>query len=321
MKSDTVHIGVDVSSKKLDVYNPVTGVTDSFENEASGFRKIRDMARKHKAMVCCEPTGGYELELVLFMQRFKVPVAYCDGYRVRCYARSRGEFSKNDAVDARMISLFADHSKVNVIGEKDRSELELRCRWKLYQALNEMHVILAQKASSEHDKTVKAMLERRSKSLRNDAQKALAKCEEIAACDERMNSLLERFLLIDGVGPATALAILALLPEIGRIGDAAITKLAGLVPMDDQSGDRNGSRHIFGGRRPVRNALYMASIAAVKFNHILKPYYQELKKRMPGPKASKWALVPVMRKLLLLMNRIARDPDFVPQEKPKSTAA
>ncbi len=321
MKSDIVHIGVDVSSQKLDVYNPVTGVTESFANDVSGFRKIREMARRHKAMVCCEPTGGYELEMVLFMQRFKVPVAYCDGYRVRCYARSRGEFSKNDAVDARMISLFADHSKVNFIGEKDCSELELRRCWKLYQTLNEMHVILAQKASSEHDKTIRALLEKRSKALRRDARKALEKCEEIASGDERMGSIVRRFMLIDGVGPATALAILALLPEIGRLGDGAITKLAGLVPMEDQSGAWDGMRHIFGGRRPLRNALYMASIPAVRFNHILGPYYEKVKERMPGPKASKWALVPVMRKLLLLMNRIARDPDFVPQQKPKSSVA
>ncbi len=64
----------------------------------------------------------------------------------------------------------------------------------------------------------------------------------------------------------------------------------------------------------------MASIAAVRFNHILGPYYKEVKKRMPGPKASKWALVPVMRKLLLLMNRIARKPEFVPQQRQKSSA-
>jgi len=321
MKSDIVHIGVDVSSKKLDVYNPVTGVAESFDNEVSGFRKIREMARRHKAVVCCEPTGGYELEMVLFLQGFKVDVAYCDGYRVRCFARSLGEFSKDDRIDARMISRFADSVNVRILDEKDRSELELRNRWKLYRTLNEMHVILAQKASSEHDKAIKAMLEKRSAALYRDAHKALLRCGEIIEKDPRMQNLLERFLLIDGVGPATALAIIALVPEIGTMGDNAMAKLIGVAPLSNQSGDKNGSKQIFGGRREVRNALYMSAVVASRCNHVLKPYYQELRERMPGPKASKWALVPVMRKLLLLMNRIARDPDFMPQEKPKSKAA
>ena len=83
MKSDTVHIGVDVSKEKLDVYNPATDVVSELPNDATGFRMVRDMARRGKAVVCCEPTGGCELDMVLFLQRFGVPVAHCDGYRVR----------------------------------------------------------------------------------------------------------------------------------------------------------------------------------------------------------------------------------------------
>ena len=96
----------------------------------------------------------------------------------------------------------------------------------------------------------------------------------------------------------------------------AIAKLVGAAPMDNQSGKTDKYKHIHGGRKNVRNALYMAAVASVKFNHILGAYYQQVKQRMPGPKASKWALVPVMRKLIHLMNRIARDPNFTPQKKP-----
>ena len=69
MKSEIVHIGVDVSKEKLDVYNPITGEVSELPNDAAGFREVRAMARRGKAVVCCEPTGGYELDMVLFFQR------------------------------------------------------------------------------------------------------------------------------------------------------------------------------------------------------------------------------------------------------------
>jgi len=321
MKSESVHIGVDVSKLKLDVYNPITRTTATEPNTPEGFRKIRDCARKANAVVCCEPTGGLELEMIMFLQRFNVPVAYCDGYRVRHYALSTGQFSKNDRIDAAMISRYADNTDVRILDEKDKEQLELRRRWALYRTLVDMHTILAQKASAEHDKAIKAMLQAESRRLRKKALTVLAACIKIVEGNERMNRLFSSFLKVEGIGQATALAVLAGVPELGTISDAAVSKLVGVVPMEHQSGKTDKTKHIYGGRKDVRNALYMAAVASVRFNHILGDYYQLLRQRMPGPKASKWALVPVMRKLIELMNRIARDPSFVPQERPMAKAA
>jgi len=317
MKSDSVHIGVDISKEKLDVYNPVTGQEVSVGNDPAGFRKVREMARKHKAVVCCEPTGSCDLDMVLFLQRAKVPVAYCDGYRVRHFALSTGEFSKNDRIDARMISRFADNTNVRILDEKDQDQLKLRNRWSAYRALIDVHVVLAQKACSEHDASVKALLESESKRLKRKANAVLGKCVEIVNQNPRMRDLLERFVLIDGIGDVTAMAVIVGIPELGTISDAAVSKLAGVAPMERQSGKTDHIRHIHGGRKDVRRTLYMAAIVAARSNHILSEYYAQLKQRMPGPKAAKWALVPVMRKLIMLMNRIARDPNFVPEQRPR----
>lgn len=321
MKSDVVHIGVDVSKGKLDVYNPNDGTVTEVGNEASGFRRIRDLARRYQAVVCCEPTGGYELDMVLFLQRFKVRVAYCDGYKVRHYAKACGEESKNDKIDARMISLFADNAKVHILGEKDAAQLKLRQRYNLYKTFVDMHVILAQKASSEPNADIRKLLLAESGRLERRAKAMLAKCVELANEDERMEHLLERFVAIDGVGAITALAILAWLPEIGTMSDGAVTKLAGLAPKEGQSGMSDHTRYCSGGRRNVRCALYMACLPAINHNHILGAYYEKVKQRIPGPKAKKWAMVPVMRKLLHLMNRLASDDTFELQKKPRSTAA
>ena len=321
MKSDNVHIGVDVSKEKLDIYNPLTKATTSESNTPEGFRKIREAARKAKAVVCCEPTGGLEFDMVMFLQKHDIPVAYCDGYRVRHYALSTGEFSKNDRIDARMISRFADNTDVRILGEKDRARIRLRRLWSLYKTLVDTHVVLAQKASIEPEKDLKNMLRTESESLRKKAGKVLESCRRLIEANEDLKRIFTTILLIDGVGQITALAVLAGVPELGKISDAAVAKLVGAAPMDNQSGKTDKSKHIHGGRKEVRNALYMAAVASVKFNHILGTYYQQVRQRMPGPKASKWALVPVMRKLIHLMNRIARDPNFVPQRKSTSKAA
>lgn len=321
MKSETMHIGVDVSKEKLDIYNPKTNTVTTEPNSTEGFRNLRAIARKNNAVVCCEPTGGLELEMILFLQKFDIPVAYCDGYRVRHYALATGQFSKNDKVDARMISRYADSADIRILDEKDNDQIELRKRLSLYQAFIDMHVLLAQKASSERDSSIKTMLQTESKRLKSKAMKMMNRCLEIIERNDRMNNLYVRFVAIDGIGPATAITVIAEIPEIGSLSDEAISKLVGVAPMDHQSGKTDHTKHIYGGRKNVRNALYMAAVASIKFNHILGEYYQSLRSRMPGPKASKWALVPVMRKLIILMNRIARDPEFVPETKPRIKAA
>jgi len=321
MKSEAVYIGVDVSKTKLDVYNPITNKVITVVNSIEGFRQIRTMAREAKAIVCCEPTAGFELDMILFLQKFKVTVAYCDGYRVRHYALSLGQLSKNDRIDAKMIARFADNSEVRIIKEKDHNHMTLRARWKLYKTLVDVHTQLAHKAFIEPDAQIQAMLRAESARMRKKADAILAKCIALVQGDERMGYLFARFTEIDGVAARTALAVIVGIPEIGTISDAALAKLVGVAPLDNQSGTVDRTKKTFGGRKDVRSCLYMAVIPAIRTNHILGPYYEEVKKRMPGPKASKWAVVPVMRKLLHLMNRLARDPNFELQQRPRIKTA
>ena len=140
MKS--VHIGVDVSKEKLDVYIPATKegaspTTMEVDNNTEGFRKLRELARKAKATVCVEPTGGYELELIAFMHKFDVEVAYADALRVRQFARAEGNLSKNDAIDAALISRFADKIGVRTLEKQDVDTVELKRKTKFRQTLTD----------------------------------------------------------------------------------------------------------------------------------------------------------------------------------------
>lgn len=324
MKSDsvpTVHIGVDVSKAKLDIFVPATkeGVrptTEQVDNTIEGFRKLRDIARKVNAVVCVEPTGGYELELIAFLHKFDVKVAYVDALRVRQFAKAEGNFSKNDSIDAALISRFADKIGVRILDKQDVDIIELRRKTKFRQSMMDARTALICKLETETDAEMKKLLREQIAHLEKVIDKAEKSCLESVARNERMDGLHKRFCLVGGVSNITSISILAGLPEIGTLPDAKLFRLVGIAPEEKQSGTKEWQRRIWGGRKDVRNALYMATIASLQWNDILGSYYR--KKRAEG-NPHNWSMIPTMRKLLSLLNRIARDPDFVPKAEPDST--
>ena len=321
MKSDTVHIGVDVSKGKLDIYVPAKKegsrpLTKEVDNSVAGFRELRNLARKAKATVCVEPTGGYELELIAFMHKFDVPVAYTDALRVRQFARAEGSLSKNDAIDAALISRFADKIGVRVLEAQEVEAVELKRKAKFRQTMVDSRTAMINRLETEIDPEMKALLKEQIRLAGRIIDKAERLCLDTVKKNDRMNSLKERFTAIGGVGDLTAISILSSLPEIGTLPDGKLNRLVGIAPEEKQSGTKEWQRRIWGGRKDVRNALYMAAVASIKWNAILGGYYH--KKRAEGH-PHKWAIVPTMRKLLSLLNRIARDPGFTPMPEPEST--
>ena len=321
MKSDVVHIGVDVSKEKLDVFVPaqkegMRPATKELDNSVAGYRELRDLARKARATVCVEPTGGYELELIAFLHKYEVPVAYADALRVRQFARAEGCLSKNDTIDAALISRFADTIGVRTLEAQDVKAVELKRKAKFRQTMMDSRAAMANRLETEVDPEMKALLKEQIWHMDKVIAKSERLCLETVEQDERMNALRERFTQVGGVGDLTAISILAGLPEIGTLNDAKLNRLVGIAPEQRQSGTKEWQRRIWGGRKDVRNALYMAAVASIMWNSVLGAYYR--RKRAEG-RPHKWAMVPTMRKLLSLLNRIARDPDFVPAPEPEST--
>ena len=319
MKS--VHIGVDVSKEKLDVYVPAAKegarpTTVEVDNNAEGFRKLRELARKAKATVCVEPTGGYELELIAFMHKFDIAVAYADALRVRQFARAEGSLSKNDTIDAALISRFADKIGVRIVEEQDVEAVELKRRAKFRQTLMDSRTAMICRLETEIDQEMRAMLKEQVKHLNKLIDKAERSCLETVAKNAEMDALRVRFTEVGGVGDLTAISILAGLPEIGKLSDQKLNRMVGIAPEEKQSGTKEWQRKIWGGRKDVRNALYMATVSSIMWNAKLGSYYR--KKRAEGH-PHKWCMVPTMRKLLSLLNRIARNPNFVPDPEPEST--
>ena len=205
MKSDTVHIGVDVSKEKLDIFVPaqkegMRPTTKEVDNCVAGFREIRDLARKAKATVCVEPTGGYELELIAFLHRFEVSVAYADALRVRQFARAEGCLSKNDTIDASLISRFADKIGVRILEPQDVEAVELKRKAKFRQTMIDSRTALINRLETEIDPEMKALLKEQIKHIDKIIDKTERLCLETVKKNERMNTLQERFTKIGGVG-------------------------------------------------------------------------------------------------------------------------
>jgi transposase len=261
------------------------------------------LSRTASVLVVLEATGGYETALVLALQRANVPVAVVNPRQARDFARAQGRLAKTDAIDARVLARFGEVMRPAPLPPIDASREALTDlvarRRQLVEAL------IAERNHLEHASlAVTAWIHRHIAMLRDQLAEVDA---AIAATVEAEAALAHRQAIltsVEGVGPATAAVLLAELPELGRIEHKQLSALIGVAPINHDSGQFRGQRHIAGGRASVRCALYRATLSAVRHNETLRLFYQRLR---DNGKPSKVALVAAMRKLATILNALVRD--------------
>ena len=211
MKSVSVHIGVDVSKAKLEVYVPakqegLRATTFEVANDIAGFRKLRDVTRSANATVCVEPTGGYELELIAFMHKFNVPVAYVDALRVRQFARAEGDLSKNDRIDAALNARFAAKIGARVLDRQDTAAVELKRKTKFRQTMTELRTTLINRLETEFDKEMRGLLKEQIRHIDRMIRKIEKSSMKTVSNNPSMRSMVGRFTKVGGVGEVTAIS-------------------------------------------------------------------------------------------------------------------
>jgi transposase len=305
-RSQRPNAGIDVSKQHLDACSGARELR--VVNDASGWNElIAGLKADDIDLVVVEATGGYERGLVLALQEAGIAVARVNPRQARDFAKSLGVLAKTDTLDARTLRDFADvlarHKErarfVTPLVDKQR-ELLVGLMTRRRQ-LVDMRVAETQRLDHASAPAVKSI---RSVVRLLDRQ--------IAEIDRDIDAHLERHFkaqrkLLDsvkGVGAVTTLTLLAALPELGRLGRKPIAKLVGVAPLADDSGKRKGTRRIWGGRAPVRAALYMATLSALRYNPAIAAYYQRL---LATGKPKKVAMVACMRKLLIILNAMLRD--------------
>lgn len=304
---DKLYIGVDVSKGWLDVSDHLGGSVHHLDNtEAAIGEWIAGLDPAQIALVIFEPTGGYERQLRRALAKAAFPFARAHPSEVAAFRKQRGRRAKTDALDSRLLAEFGafelarrglapliaqDDVLRELVARRDQLAETLqaeRCR----AALAEHAVVVA-----SLDGIIAAL-----KSVLDVVEAAIA--AHIAARPElvRMASNLRS---LKGVGPVTVYTLLGELPELGRLSGKEIAALVGLAPYTHQSGKKKGHAAIGFGRPGVRRVLFNVARTAIRWNPILKAFYDRLVTVQHRP--GKVALVAVMRKALVILNAIARE--------------
>lgn len=298
-------IGIDVSKDHLDVATHDADTVTRFDNNAPGHRALTqhlDASRIHRVVL--EATGGYERAAAAAMIVAKLPVVIVNPRQARDFARATGQLAKTDAIDARILARFAHAIELDLRPLPDEKALDLQDKLARRDQLVHMRTAeknrLKQARNTAVGQSIQDMLdaiERQIKQLDDDMDHAI---RDTPAWQDKADLLKG----VPGVGDQTARMLIGLLPELGRCSRQQIAALAGVAPINRDSGMMRGRRTTFGGRPHVRRALYMAALSAIRYNPPLRDQYQRM---VAQGKAKMIALVAVMRKLLTTLNAMLRD--------------
>jgi transposase len=297
--------GIDVSKEQLDV--AVRGrVTRSWTvkyDEAGVQALVKELRELAPTLLVLEATGGQETHIVAALAMAGLPLAVVNPRQVRDFAKATGELAKTDAIDARILALFAERIRPEVRALRDdetrdldalmtrrRQLVDIRVgeRNRLYQAAPVVRSSIA-----EHI----AWLDTRIDETDVELQKRIQESSVWREKDRLLQST-------PGIGATTSLSLLAGVPELGKLNRQKVSKLVGIAPLNRDSGKFRGQRKIWGGRSDVRSVLYMATLSATRHNPVIREFYQRLLAR---GKLKKVALVACMRKLLTILNRMLQD--------------
>lgn len=296
-------IGIDISKDQLDVHRTSTGQSTRFTNDPAGFEALkRWIGETRPHLLVYEPTGPYHAR---FEHAFagQWPLVKVNPLQARRFAQARGTRAKTDAVDARMLACMGSALDLDpdAPANQDRSELNelLMARTALIKdrtRLKNRLKIQTLGFTRRQSKARLAQVERQLEALQREMASVIKACPK----RRRAHAILQS---IRGIGEVTAAAILIACPEIGTLGRKQAASLAGLAPMTRQSGTWKGKAFIQGGRKHLRDALYMPALVATRFNPNMRDKYQAMIK---AGKPAKLALTAIMRKLIELANTLIR---------------
>jgi transposase len=297
-------LGIDVAKAWLDVASSSEERVWRVSNDHAGITTlVADLVARAPQLVVLEATGGQETAVTAALVTAGVAVAVVNPRQVRDFARATGQLAKSDALDARVLALFAARVQPPPRPLPDVVAQELAALLARRRQLVEMRT-----AEQHRRPTLAARLR-----PALDAH-VVWLSQQIAELDQELDRTLraspvwrekeDLLRTIPGIGPVVARTLLGELPELGTLNRWEVAALAGVAPLNQDSGRHQGKRRTWGGRAPVRAALYMAAVTATRCNPTIRALYTRL--RVAG-KPAKVALVACMRKLLTIANAILRD--------------
>lgn len=304
MHATALYVGIDVSKDQLDVHLHPVGDAMAVANGPAGWRDlIARLATVPVAAVGLEASGGYERPVAEALSRADLPVRVLDPVRVRQFARAAGGRPKNDRLDACAIARYvATFEGPTMIPDEARRCLAEHLTYR--RQLSDQLVETCNQARTLSDLELRRRAAARITALRHEIAEIEALVAGHIAAEPTLRRQAEILRSAPGVGPIATALLLARMAELGTLSRRQAAALLGVAPFDHDSGKRRRPRHIWGGRRDVRNVLYMAALAASRHNPDLARFHQRL---IAAGKPPKVATVAVMRKLIVLLNTLLRE--------------
>lgn len=300
----STYIGIDVSKRTLDVAVGGQHKVRSFTQDPQGFQLLLEWINSSPdPFVCYEATGGYEQPLQQFLNVQQIPSAKINPRQIRRFAQALGWLDKTDQIDARGLALYAEKFTPEPDPPLDpaiekRREIDARRQQVVQQLTREKNRLQTLRLPK-----LKRLVEQSIEHLEQELEALNTLLAEAIQADPRAVQIADQLVSVPGVGQITAHRLLAVLPELGQRSAQQLSRLAGLAPICRDSGTFRGKRTIGGGRSSVRSALYMATLTAVRYNPVIKAFYQRLKEKGKPPMI---ALTAAMRKLLTILNALVK---------------
>lgn len=297
-------VGIDVSKDRLDVHVVPSGRTFTAQRDDKGLEQLAgDLRQLAPALVVLEATGGFEITVAAALAGANLPVAVVNPRQIRDFARATGRLAKTDALDAEAIARFAERIRPEPRPLADAESLSLGELVARRRQVVEMICMETNRLHQARNPRVQRMLKATLKTLSaqlaeldHDIDDTVRRSPIWRAADDLLTS-------VPGIGDVTAHTLIADLPELGQLDRRRVAALVGVAPINRDSGQMRGKRTIAGGRVEVRNALYMATLAAIRWNPVINKHYHGLVDR---GRPKKVALVACMRRLLGILNAIMR---------------
>ena len=303
-KLERVYIGIDVSGDYLDFATTSADSVSRFDNTDNGVKKLVRFARKfHPERVILEATGGLEKKVAYALVSAGIDVSCVNPRQTRDFARAMGILAKTDSIDARGLAKFGKQMNLESRPLKGE-ELER------ITALNMRREQLIRMITAEKNRLWRVCdgfiirsISTHIEQMENEVKVVEQELDAQIDGNDEMRQKRDLLKTFKGIGAATSAKLVTSMPELGKLNNKQVASLVGLAPFNCDSGKRHGYRRIQGGRGGVRNALYLATLSAMRYNSVISNFYQRL---LANGKKKKLAMVACMRKMIVILNAMMR---------------
>jgi transposase len=303
--ANQVTIGIDISKDQLEVYVHPEGSRRQCANDTAGHAAlIAWITPKQPTRVVFEATGAYHRGLQKALAKAGLPGIKINPWQARRFAEATGRRTKTDPVDAAILARFGATLQPEIRPAPDPAIEGLAELLAARRALVKDRTATLNRGQNLTLPLLKRQNQQQLKQIEGQIKDIDREQAALVAKHDRLKARFDILLSIPGLGAVSALAMLIDMPELGAMDAKRTASLAGLAPITRQSGNWQGKSHIQGGRAPLRQALYMPALVAIRFNAPLKATYLALRK---AGKPAKLAIVAIMRKLLVMANALLRD--------------